>query len=244
MLREGRILGEADAVNLGRPAEAVEILQKALNMTEEAARKDANDSASRARVGTTARELGDILRDENPRRALAVYDLGICRLAEMRNSLKARRDRAELLANSSYPLRRLHRVSEAKERIGAAFAILKDTKDYPAERIRLGSYAYLSVCALADQGAETGDLRHAIQTYDELQRKVLASEPKPETILTDAVGMSHLYTSMARLDRRAGRNDLASALEGRLLELWQHWNAKLPNNSFVRRQLQLVNHHT
>jgi hypothetical protein len=126
----------------------------------------------------------------------------------MRNSLKARRDRAELLVNSSYPLRRLHRVSEAKERIDAAFAILKDTKDYPAERIRLGSYAYLSLRALADHRAETEDLRHAIQTYEELLPKVLASEPKPETILTDAVGMSHLYTSMARLDRLADRNGI------------------------------------
>ena len=37
ILREGLILGEEDAVNLDRPAEAIEAFQKALDMTEEAA---------------------------------------------------------------------------------------------------------------------------------------------------------------------------------------------------------------
>src|SRR5262249_20379031 len=137
LMREGRILGEDDAVNLDRPAEAIEVLQKALDMIEEATHEDASDSASRARVAESARELGDILRDRDPQRALTVYDLGIQRLGEMGNSLKARRDRAQLLANSSYALRHLHRVSEAKARIDTAFAILSDIKDYPAERIPL-----------------------------------------------------------------------------------------------------------
>jgi DnaB-like helicase C terminal domain len=58
-------------------------------------------------VGTAARDLGNILRDRDPRRAIAVYDLGLKRQAEIRNNLKARRDEAVLLADSSYPLRAL-----------------------------------------------------------------------------------------------------------------------------------------
>jgi serine/threonine protein kinase/tetratricopeptide (TPR) repeat protein len=237
MLREGRVLGEDDAVNLGRPADAVEILQKALDLTEAAARNDPSDSGSRAHVGTAARELGDILRDRDPRRALAVYDLGILRLAEMHNSLKARRDRAQLLANSSYPLRRLHRVSEATTRIHAAVAILQATKDYPADRISLGSYDYEIVCALADHEADTADPRRAIAIYEDLLGRIRASQPQPEGILADAIRLSHVYTTLARLDRRVGRNDAASALESQSLHLWRIWEAKLPNNSFVLRQL-------
>ena len=101
MLREARILGEAEAVNFGQPAEAIGILQEALDLTEAAVQKDASDSASRNRVGTTARELGRILNARDPQRALAVYDLGIQRLSEIRNSLKARREVATLLARSS-----------------------------------------------------------------------------------------------------------------------------------------------
>src|SRR5262249_44220970 len=93
-VREGRILGEREAVNLGRPAEAIEVLQKAMDMVEGAVRTDASDSGSRARVATTSRELGDILRDRDPRRALAVYEHGIQRLQEMPRSVKARRDHA------------------------------------------------------------------------------------------------------------------------------------------------------
>ena len=237
MMREGRILGEDDAVNLGRPAEAIEILQKALNMAEEAARNDARDSGSRAHVGTAARELGDILRDRDPRRALAVYDLGILRLGEMSNSLKASRDRAQLMANSSYSLRRLHRISEAKARIDDALAILKATKDYPAERIRLGSYNYAIVCALADHEADTGNPGRAVEIYEDLLTRIWASEPKPDAILADAIRLSHVYTVMAELDRRIGRSDAAYSYETRTIELWQRWDAKLPNNGFVRRQL-------
>jgi tetratricopeptide (TPR) repeat protein len=239
LLREGRILGEEDTVNLGRPAEAIQVLQKALDMMEAASRKDERDSASRGRVATIARELGDILRDRDPQRALAVYNLGIRRLDEIRgNSLKARRDRAQLLASSSYALRHLHRTDESKARIDTAVAILKSTHDYPAERIRLGSHSHVIACALADHDAASGSSRHAIEEYDELLRKVLASGPKPETILGDAVGISRIYTVSAGLNRRAGRQERASALEARERELWQHWDARLPNNSFIHHQLR------
>jgi serine/threonine protein kinase len=237
MMREGRILGEDDAVSLERPSEAIEILQQALDMAETAARNAGSDSSSRGQVATAARELGDILRDRDPRRALAVYDLGISRLREMRNSLKARRDRAQLLASSSYSLRRLHRVSEAKARIDESFAILRSTKDYPADRFRLGSYDYAIVSALADYEADTGNTARALEIYDDLLRKVMASEPKQEAILADAIRLAHVYCVVARLHRRMGRTDLASDLETRRLELWRLWAAKLPNNSFVRHQL-------
>jgi tetratricopeptide (TPR) repeat protein len=212
-----------------------------MDMTDDMARKDAEDSASRARVATTARELGDILRDRDPRRALAVYDLGLQRLGEMRNSLKVRRDRAELLANSSYALRRLHRASEAKARIDAAVVILKETRDYPAERIRLGSYDDKMVSALADYEAEAGDPKQAFKIYEDLLQKVLASSPAPNTSLPDAVNLSRLYTAIAGLSLRVGQNERASILAAQRAELWRHWNARLPNNSFVRRQLEATN---
>ena len=43
-------------------------------------------------------------------------------------------------------------------RIDAALGILKDTKDYPSERIRLASQSYWAACALADYDAEAGNL--------------------------------------------------------------------------------------
>jgi hypothetical protein len=237
LLREGRILGEKDTVNLDRPAEAIEVLQKAMDMVEEAVHKDAKDAASRHRLGTVARELGDILRDTDPRRALAVYESGMRRLNEMANSLAAQRGRAELMAKSSYPLRRLHRVSEAKTRIDSAMEILRKIRDYPAEQIQLGSPVFSVVGALADHEAEAGNPQVARETYEEFLQKIMASKPEPETSLPDAARLSHIYMAIARLDRRSGRKDLATALDSRRLELWRHWNVRLPNNPFVMRQL-------
>jgi serine/threonine protein kinase len=237
MVREGRILGEEGAVNAGRPAQAVQVLQQALDLVESAARKDPSDSASRARVATSARELGDVLSSRDPARALAVYDLGIQRLGEMRNSLKARRDHAQLLANSSYPLRRLHRGAESKARIDAAFDILKELKDYPADRIPLGSYDYAIICALADHEADSGSPGRALQIYDDLLRRVVATAPKPQEILADAVTLSHVYKTMAELARRVGQYERACTLEEQCVDIWRNWDAKLPKNSYVRGQL-------
>lgn len=237
LLREGLILGEDGGVNLDRPAEAIAAFQGALDITEEAARKNPNDQTSRGRVATSARELGNILRHRDPGRALSVYDLASRRLGEIKNNRKARRDQALVLASSSYALRRLHRTSEARQRIDAAFAILKETKDYPAERITLDSEAHSAVRALADYQAEEGQTQRAIETYEQLLDKVMASKPEPLTDLRDAAKLSRLYEASAGLYRRAGQTERAESMETRRLELWRHWDRKLPNNAFVRRQL-------
>jgi serine/threonine protein kinase len=238
LFREGLILGEEEAVNLDRPAEAIEAFQRALNMVEEAAGKDLSDAASRSRVGTSARELGKVLSERDPRRALAVYDLGIRRLGETPNRLEARRDRAVLLARSSYPLRRLHRPSEAKARIDAAFAVLKETKDFPVEQVRLGSHAYTAVCALADHEAETGDPRLALRMYQQLLDKVMATKPDPLGDLRDAPKLSRIYTALSALYRLTGDSTSAEAMNARRVDLWRHWQQKLPQNAFIRRQLE------
>ncbi|HXP85396.1 MAG TPA: serine/threonine-protein kinase [Bryobacteraceae bacterium] len=238
LLRQGLILGEDGGVNLGRPADAIEPLQKAFQMVEAAAGKDPNDSASRGRVGNSGNWLGNILRHRDRQRALAVYDLAIRRLGEVPNSLPARRDQAMLLANSSYPLRRLHRAAEAKQRIEAALAILKETKDYPAERIKLDSVAYVASCALADYEAEEGDPHHAARLYEQLLGQVMAAKPEPLTDLRDAPRMSGLYEALTVLYRRTGETAKAESTEAGRLELWRQWDRKLPNNAFIRRQLQ------
>jgi tetratricopeptide (TPR) repeat protein len=238
ILREGLILGEEGAVNLDRPAEAIAAFQKALDMTEEAAAKDLSDAASRARVGTTARELGDVLRDRDPRRSLAVFDLGIRRLEETRNRLESRRDRAVLLARSSYPLRRLHRASEAKTRIDTALAVLKDTKDYPAARISPGSHVYTALTALADFEAELGDSHRALAIYQQLLDKVLATNPDVFNDLRDAPKLSRIYAALATLYRRTSDLAAARVMTARRVELWRSWQQKLPQNPFIRRQLE------
>ena len=236
LLREGKILGEDGGVNLNRPEEAIAAFEKAVEITERTARQDPHDQASRSRLASCARLLGDILRHRDPERALEAYDLALRRLAEIPNNLTARHDQAVTLANSSYALLRLRRVAEAKRRIDAAFAILRETKDYPAGRIGLESEALAALCAQADFQAQQGELQRAIETYEQLLQSVMRSKPDPTGDLRDAAKLSGLYQALGEVARRAGQTAKADAMESRRLELWRRWDRKLPGNPFILRQ--------
>ncbi len=238
-LREGVILGSDNGVNLDRPEDAIEALNKALSITEGIAAKDPHDYTSRSREGTAARELGNILHRRDPQRALEVYDLGIRRLREVQNNLTARRNLATLLANSSYPLRRLSRGSEARKRMEQALAILKETKDYPASRIMLDSEICIVLAAQADDYGETGDPGQAIDIYEALLNKIAVSKPNPINDLTDAARMSRLYEAVADLYRQV-HSGKVERIDAQRRALWNSWNAKLPNNPFVLRQVAAV----
>lgn len=240
LLREGLIEGEDGGVSLDRPVDAIDALQRAFDVTEAVARQDATDATSRGRVGTSGRELGNILRHRDPQRALEVYDVAISRLGEIRNNLKARRDRASTLAGSSYALRHLHRMSEAKQRIDAALAILRDTKDYPADQISLDSDVCTVLRALADLQAEEGRPERAVEVYEQLLDRVMASRPDPQGDLRDASKLSLLYDTLASLYRQTGDSTKADAITARRLDLWRHWDLKLANNPFVLRQLAAI----
>ena len=79
--------------------------------------------------------------------------------------------------------------------------------------------------------------RRGIEIYQELVRKIMASKPKPESNLSDAFNLSTIDAAMSALHRR-DRPEQAAELDTRRLELWRHWDRKLPGNGFVRRQLE------
>jgi hypothetical protein len=158
-------------------------------------------------------------------------------LAEVQNNASFHRYEVNALAGSSYALRRLGRPTEARQRLDAGFERLSQLKLYPAEKIEPGSEADEALCALADHEADTGDLGHAIEVYEGLLARLAAGGANPENRLRDAVDLSHIWGSMAVLGRRTGRADFASALGAQRLDLWRHWDRKLPNNAFVLRQL-------
>ena len=53
----------------------------------------------------------------------------------------------------------------------------------------------------------------------------------------DANKVSMMYYYMADVYRRAGDTSRAIELDRNRLQLWKQWDAKLPNNPFVQRQL-------
>jgi len=237
LVYQGRILDEEDSINLGRPKEALASLQPAFELSDEFVHQDAKDQNSRGRLAVSGLAMADILRHSDPRGALAIYDHTLRHIAEISENVSFRRFEVSALVGSSYPLRRLGRNAEAKQRLDAAFDRLRKIGALPAEKLNPGSEPDVALCALADYEADRGDIQRGIQIYKDLLNKVEASRPTPDTSLSDAVDMSRLYGRLAGLHRRGHQMELARTFETCRMELWRHWNDRLPNNSFVLRQL-------
>jgi len=135
------------------------------------------------------------------------------------------------------PLRRLRRFPEARQRIDAALALLRDTKDYPSEQIRTDSEVVAALRAQADYESAVGDRRRAVEIYERLFTAVMASKPDPLGDLLDASKVSMMYYYMAAVYRREGDAGKAAGMDERRRELWQRWDDKLPDNAYVQRQL-------
>jgi tRNA A-37 threonylcarbamoyl transferase component Bud32/tetratricopeptide (TPR) repeat protein len=239
LLREARTLGQDAGVSLGRTDDAIVVYQQCVDLMEDQASKDPRDQNARDRLATCSRELADLLEDKDPERSLAAFDLGIRRLREVPNNVRARRREAQALAESSYPLRRLHRLPEARQRIDAAFALLRDTHDYPATRLEPDSEVVSALRAQADDRADTGDPAAAVDIYEHLLDAMTAARgADPLNNLEDATKLSSLYAHLAGVYRRAGDAAKAEAMEDKRQALWRQWDDKLPHNAFIQRQRQ------
>jgi serine/threonine protein kinase/tetratricopeptide (TPR) repeat protein len=236
--REGLILGGEDDVNLGRPADAIQAFQKALDLAEEVAREDPKNVTTQVQSARAEVALANIVRHRSPRQALTLYDVALGRLSGTRSSLPTQRDRALALANSAYAVRSLGRVSEARQRIDAALEILKETHDYPAEQYYLDGAVYVVLLDLADHEAAVGELSRAIESCEQLAEKTVAGRTSARRDLSDAVRLSRLEAALGYLYRKTGEAEKEKAAEARLAELWQDWNRKLPDNGLVRSQME------
>jgi hypothetical protein len=133
--------------------------------------------------------------------------------------------------------RQLDRHADAQTRIDTALRLLQDATILPADRIEVGDSADIVLRARADHLAETGDPQRAIEAYETLRDKIMASNPAPRVDLSHAVSLSALYEALTALYRRTGVSGKAGALSQLRIELWQHWDRRLPGNDFVRRQI-------
>jgi hypothetical protein len=231
------LLAEGPAPNAGRPAEAIPLLERVIEISDALARQDPQDSESRFRVANADELLGDLLFQSNPAASLTAYDAGLQRLGEIPNNSRARRTEASMLAASTYPLRRLGRAADAKRRLDEAFDRLRSVKLYPADEVPLGNEADEALRALADLEADS-NVPHAVAVYEDLLKRILAAKPEPEKNIEEAGDLSVLYTTMADLYRRSGRADLQSDFNARRLAMWRVWDQKVPKNPFIERQLQ------
>jgi len=235
--REGLLLGEDGGVNLNQPKEAALRLEEALATLEDYAQTDPYDYEARTMIAMGGHYLADLLRRTNPKRAIEVYDHSLVRVREVPNDVAARRIEALLLAGSSYAARAIYRDGDAKERIDAAFRLLRETGDYPATAVQPGSEADVALQALADHYAETGQPNRAIELYERLRRDFEACNSCAERDLPAAADLSRIHASLAATLRSIGSREKAATVETARADLWRLWNRRLSNNPFVLRQI-------
>jgi tetratricopeptide (TPR) repeat protein len=180
--------------------------------------------------------MANILRHQDPTKALAVYEHSLVRVRETKPSVESQRDEAALLVSSSYVIRWLGRENEAKQRLARAFELLQAAGRFPAAKVEPMSDSYDALRAQADDYAENGESPRAIDAYQQLLYKMMAWPPDLQNDLRDATCISRTWTALASLQRQAGRTEEAKRLEALRSELWNHWDEKLPNARFLLRQ--------
>jgi serine/threonine protein kinase len=234
---EAMILGRADAEpSLGRSREALASFQKALDIADDLAQKDANDYLGRHYVADASREIGNILRYRSPQAALAVYDHALARIREVRSNVSAQQDEAELLAASSYALRWTGQEKDADQHIARSLELLRQAGRYPADKIEPMSDVYDALRAQADDYAQTGQTAKAVEAYQQLLDELMAWKADPQNDLRDTTCISRTWTALADLLSRTGQKDKAQQFEAQRAELWNQWKQKLPNAQFLLSQ--------
>jgi tetratricopeptide (TPR) repeat protein len=234
---EGMILGKRDGEpSFGRTREALANFQKALEIAEDLCKKDPLDYLGRHHVAISGLELGNIIRHDDPYKALAVYDHALARIREAKTNASTQSAEADLLAGSSYPVRWLGREKEARQRIARALELLSHAGRYPADKVEPMSDAYDVLRAQADDYAQTGRTSNAVESYQQLLDKLIAWHSDPQNDLRDAVCLSRTWVALADLYRLGGQKDHALQLDSKRVELWNHWQGRLPGAHFLLSQ--------
>ena len=236
LITQGEILGEDEAVSLGRGAEAIPFFERGYRIAFKQAHADTKDALSRLSSAGRGLRYAAVLRHTDPLAALRVCDEVLQLSAQVPDNPRARRGEVRTLSLAARILLRLQRTGDALHRIEQAFSRLRDLKLYPSASAELDSEPADALRASADYRAAIGDLPGAIAIHNEILRMGAASLPTPESDLYTAFRLSALYASLASLHRRIGQPGEAAAFTARRIELWRKWDHKLPGNPFVGLQ--------
>jgi len=232
----GIINGEVESLSLGRTEAAIAALTRCLDIGRERVAADAKDQDAKVDFAQGALKLGRILEWSDPSRALAVYDEGF-RLMETAPPGAVYRENylIKIGAESTFALRRLGREKEVRKRLAGLLAFVPEDPRKPHFGPTGSMESYFRADAEADVAA--GNRKRAIETYLWMLKKFDEDNYSPREDLANGLGLSLKQKRLAELLHKDGRHEEARRYETERRELWSHWNQKLPNNSFVARQI-------
>jgi eukaryotic-like serine/threonine-protein kinase len=231
----GRVLGDADGPSLGRLDEAIAAFERGLAIGREVLASDAKENLARNNHALGAWRLADAIRTRDPVQALALYDEAI---AVLRGTPGGNFSRdiplVNVLAESTLPLRHLHRDREARERLEEAKGLAQPYRKTPSQASLLVDDPISR--AEADWAFVARRPHEAVswhQTFVSALESLESSGADPRNELTSAFVLSRRYGLLVEALVAAGRSAEASAVEAKRRELVQFWKQKLPGSRFV-----------
>jgi hypothetical protein len=216
----------------------VAYFERALQIGREVIASDANEATARFNQSLACWRFANTIRDQNPARALANYDeaIDLLRATTARNFT---RDipLVSVLAESTFPLRRLNREKEARQRLEEAQRIAAPYRDKPSPASQ--SCSEVLSRAQADWALASGRPLEAVA----LHREYLA-ELEPDSASFDAAHdfssaflLTRRYRLLAGAARAAGLESEAVQAESKRHELVETWKKNLPTNPSVEAAL-------
>ena len=235
----GRVLGDADGPSLGRLDDAIAAFDRGLAIGRAVLASDAKENLARNNHALGAWRLGDAIRMLDPARALALYDEAI---AVLRGTPGGNFNRdvplVNVLAESTLPLRRLHRDREARERLDEAKRLAEPYRKTPSQTSLLVDDPISR--AEADWALALRRPSDAVswhRTFATSLESLKAAGADPRTELTSAFVASRRYRLLTEALIAAGQTEEAATVVAKRGKLVQFWKHKLPGSPYVESVL-------
>jgi tetratricopeptide (TPR) repeat protein len=235
--QEASILGDPGGISLGRWAEALRLYDRALGLARQLASGDRVDAGIRPQMAALAGRAGHLRLQTDPANALALFDEAFKICSDIPAASASHLDKLQHLAGSIQALIKLGREQEASTRLDRLFTLLREAKKYPGA-ISPRNYLETGMRARAAVLAAQGRKRDAITVYEEIAGATEKGEQKPSSDLHWALSISEIYEQLAGHYEDVNEPDAATRCREKRRRLWELWDQKLPNNPFVRRQLE------
>lgn len=225
----GSFFGSVDSPSLARTDRAVEYFERATRMAHEIMHSNPDESTIRLNQSRNDWLLGDVIRDQNPVRALAAYDeaIDLLRRATAKNYT---RDipLVRVLAESTFPLRRLKREKEARQRLEEARQVAAPYRD-KRSGASLDCAEVLSR-AEAEWALASGRALEAIALHRAFLAEAEADPAisNPARDFSDAYQWTRRYHLLAVAARAAGLDSEAVQAESKRREIVEMWKKKVP----------------
>jgi hypothetical protein len=239
----GVMNSDRDMLGLGRPAVAMHALETSVGISRKLMAADQQDHGVRIDFVQAELWLAQLLAKPRPSAAMPLFDeawdvmRGEPDGSFLRNEYMIRGG-----AESTFALRSLGRESEARQRLDRIRAMFFANQD--PQTMRIGPFNPIEafVRAQAEVDAAAGRLPKAIETYRLLLQKFADLRYHPRDSLIDALAQSTKEARLAELLRLSGDRVRSRQYAESRLELWRHWNQRLPQNSYVMAQLSDAEH--